>query len=52
MPKFRSPKGQIIEVSEEHAEQVLRKQRVYVEVQEEVQEKPKRTRKRAEADER
>lgn len=36
MVKFKSPKGDIIEVTEEHAEQVLRPQGRYVEVFEEI----------------
>ena len=35
MPRFKSPKGDVVEVTEEFAEQVLRPQGKYVEVFEE-----------------
>lgn len=44
MAKFKDKSGKIFEVSEEHAEQVIRKQGSYEEVKEEP--KAKRTRKK------
>ena len=35
MPRFKSPKGDVVEVTEEFAEQVLRPQGKYVELKEE-----------------